>query len=131
MERIVMALLALVLSLPMAACKQAPQSSTPPILSLPRPGVQLLATPADGRNCDTGRMRIHFDWNLGAIQDPATSDAYDLHVDSPIGPAFAHGGRTGHGETGNWAHPGQWFFLVNRRTREVVAALRIGPDTCA
>lgn len=130
MERIVIALFALVLSLPLTACKQAPQPSTPPIHSLPRPGVRFIATPASGKDCDASRMRIHFDWDIGDKQDAGTSDTYDIHVGSPVGPAFASGGRNGHDETGNWAHAGQWFFLANPRTREVVAALRIGPDNC-
>ena len=130
MERIFIACSALALSFLPTACKQAPQSSTPPVLSLPRPGVHLVATPASGKDCDASGMRVHFDWDVGDPQDAGSSDAYDMHVGSPIGPVFGSGRRNGHADTENWVYAGQWFFLVNQRTREVIAALRIGPDTC-
>ncbi|MEO5595909.1 MAG: hypothetical protein ABIQ97_02005 [Lysobacteraceae bacterium] len=75
-------------------------------------------------------MHIHFDWDVGDTQDTGVQDIYNLHMDSPLGVLFASGRRQGHGEIINSAHATQWFFLVNARTREVVAAVRIGPDTC-
>lgn len=110
-----------------SACKQAPQVATPPALALPRPGVRLLATPNRGPACGATSLHVHFDWTVPAQQ---TSNSYDLHVDSPIGNVFASGGRNGHADTGDWAHVGQWFFLVANDSHEVLAAVRIGPDDC-
>lgn len=130
MGRLIIVLFVLVLSVLWTACKQAPQSPSPPVLSLPRPNVHLIATPASGKDCNTNRMHIRFDWDVGNTQDAGAQDIYNLYMDSPLGVLFASGRRQGHGEIINSAHAAQWFFLVNARTREVVAAVRIGPDTC-
>lgn len=110
-----------------AACSQPPQSSTPPVLSLPRPGVRLIATPDRHLACGAHNFRVHFDWTVSSLQP---SPWYKLYVDSPTGDLLASGNREGHADTGDWAHVGQWFFLVAPDTREVVAAARIGPDDC-
>ncbi len=111
----------------LAGCRQAPHSAIPPVLDLPRPGVRLVATPDRGPACGAPPFHVHFDWVVSA---PRTQIWYDLHVDSPIGKAFASGNREGHADTGDWAHVGQWFFLVAAESHEVVAAVRIGPDDC-
>ena len=111
----------------LAACTRTPQAAAPPVLSLPRPGVSLIATPDRGPACGAINFHVHFDWVVSA---PQTQNDFDLRVDSPIGNVFASGNRVGHADTGDWAHVGQWFFLVARNTREVVAAVRIGPDNC-
>ena len=108
-------------------CGKITYDTTPPVLPLPRPGVQFIATPARGDSCGASQMRVHFDWTITAPQE---GDDFDLRVDSPISAPFASGNRGGHADTGNWAHVGQWFYLVDRQSREVVAAIRIGPDEC-
>lgn len=109
-----------------AGCSNSPQTAVPPVLGLPLPGARLVATPDRGSACGAFNFHVHFDWSVSA----QTQDAYDLHVDSPIGKVFASGHREGHADTGDWSHVGQWFFLVAPETREVVAAVRIGPDDC-
>lgn len=111
----------------LAACGQKAQGPTPPVLKLPRPGVRLVATPDHGPACGANRLHVHFDWFVSA---PQTTDTFELRVDSPIGVVFASGHREGHADTGDWVHVGQWFFLVASETREVIAAVRIGPDDC-
>ncbi len=125
-------MMAIMLFAILTACSRAPQPSTPPaftppVLGLPLPGVSLVATPNRGPACGAFNFHVHLDWVVSA---PQTQDSYDVHVDSPIGNVFASGHRVGHADTGNWAHVGQWFFLVARDTRDVVAAVRIGPDDC-
>ena len=111
----------------LAACKHAQQSDTPPVRTLPLPGIQLIATPNQGPVCGASGLHIHFDWIVSSLQSPTY---YDLHIDSPIGRTFASSRHVGHADTGNWAYVGQWFFLVAPETHEVVAAVRIGPDNC-
>ena len=114
----------------LTACQQTPQSSTPPVFGLPRPGVRLVATPDRGGACGANKLRIHFDWSVADTHAAPAHDTYELRVDSPTGAPFASGGREGHADTGDWSHVGQWFFLVDPQTREVIAAQRIGPDGC-
>ena len=109
-----------------AACSRSSQDA-PPVLSLPRPGVVLVASPDRGPACGATNFRVHFDWSVSSVR---MADKYMLRVDSPIGGLLASGGREGHADTGDWVKVGQWFFLVDGGTGEVVAALRIGPDEC-
>ena len=118
----IMVLLALV-----AGCSRTPQTAVPPVLGLPLPGVRLIATPDRGPACGALNFHVHFDWVVAA---PQIQNDFDLRVDSPIGKLLASGHRVGHADTGNWARAGQWFFLVAPDTRDVVAAVRIGPDDC-
>ena len=111
----------------LTACSRTPQTAAPPVLGLPLPGVRLIATPDRGTACGAPNFHVHFDWVVSA---PQTQNDFDVHVDSPIGNVFASGNRVGHADTGNWVHVGQWFFLVARDSRDVFAAVRIGPDDC-
>lgn len=104
-----------------------PSQEVPPVLSLPRPGVVLTATPNRGPACAATDFRVHFDWSVSRER---SADKYMLRVDSPTGAVLAAGGREGHIDTGAWVRAGQWFFLVTIGSGEVVAAVRIGPDEC-
>ncbi len=122
MRRVIVGLVIMLL----AACGRSSQGA-PPVLSLPRPGVALVASPNRAPACGSNTFRVHFDWTVSAVR---RSDKYMLRVDSPIGGLLASGGREGHADTGDWVHIGQWFFLVDMSSGEVVAALRIGPEDC-
>ena len=110
----------------LAACSRS-SLDAPRVLSLPRPGVVLVASPDRGPACGATNFRVHFDWSVTGAQ---SADKYMLRVDSPIGGLLASGNREGHADTGDWVRVGQWFFLVAIGSGEVVAALRIGPDDC-
>ena len=122
MPRVIAGLLVVLL----AGCHRSAQNA-PPVLSLPRPGVVLTATPNRGPTCGAVGFRVHFDWSVASER---RADKYMLRVDSPTGAVLAAGGREGHVDTGDWAQAGQWFFLVTIGSDEVVAAVRIGPDDC-
>ena len=109
-----------------AACGRSPQDA-PPVLSLPRPGVVLIASPNRGPACGATGFRVHFDWS---VSNERIADQYVLRVNSPTGAVLAAGGREGHVDTGDWVRVGQWFYLVTIGSGEVVAAMRIGPDEC-
>ena len=121
----ILAMLALAVLL--AACTKRAQEATPPTRPLPRPGVKFVATPNSGPACGAFNFRVHFDWEVTA---PQAGNDFDIRVDSPIGSTFASGNRIGHADTGDWAHVGQWFYLADPHSGEVVAAVRIGPDDC-
>lgn len=122
MLRVITVLVVLLLT----ACHRSSQDS-PPVLRLPRPGVVLIASPGHGSACGATGFRVHFDWSVSSAR---RSDKYMLRVESPTGAVLAADGRVGHVDSGNWVRVGQWFFLVDINSNEVVAAARIGPDDC-
>jgi hypothetical protein len=55
----------------------------------------------------------------------------EVRVDNPQGAVFLRTNEArGSAQTEGWVRRGLWLVLVDRRTGEVLAALRAGPETC-
>jgi len=103
------------------ACHRAPQ--VPPSMPYAGPGVQLSLTPVPG---DCSRATVSW-------QVPDTlPEKIEVQIDRTARTVFTRSNdRKGHEDTGAWVRPGLEFYLVDRKSGDVLAATQAGADYCA
>lgn len=109
---------AICLMLVLAACGPQPAPSMP----YAAPGVQFTVTPMAG-NC----RRATVAWLVPATMPAKT----EVQVDD-IRKVFTRSNdRVGHEDTGDWVAEGQEFYLLDRESGKVLAAVQAGSEYCS
>jgi len=104
-----------------AACSRAPKPA--PAIPYAAPGVHFTLTPVAG---DCTRATVA--WELPEDMPAKT----EVRVDRIARTLFARSNdRKGHEDTGPWVRPGLEFYLLDRRSGDVIAATRAPPGYCA
>jgi hypothetical protein len=111
-----------------AGCSKKPQDNPMPGKVFVGPGIQMKLDPAAAPNCKPDTLfRTTLSWSVDGKDSPKT----EVRIDKPDGTVFARSNdRTGRAETGDWVKPGTWFLLFDRKSGDLVGALRAGPTPC-
>lgn len=92
------------------------------------PGVSFSLTPSAARDCAADTVyTARLDWR---VQRPGKT-RLEIRVGDREGPLMARSNdSSGSAETENWVRRGTWFLLLDRRSGELLAAQRAGPESC-
>ena len=112
----------------MAGCGKKPQDNPMPGKAFVSSGVQMKLEPAGAPSCKPDTLfRATLSWAVDGKDAPKT----EVRLDKPDGNVFARSNdRQGRAETGNWVKPGTWFLLFDRKSGDMLGALRAGPTAC-
>lgn len=93
------------------------------------PGVSFSLTPSAARDCEPDTVyEARVDWRLDA---PSGKTRLEVRVNAADGGLLARSNDpVGSAQTGPWVRRGTWFLLIDRRSGELLAAQRAGPETC-
>lgn len=109
------------LALAAAGCHRTP--TAPAAMPYAAPGVRFTLTPIAG---DCTRATVSWD-----VPDrmPAKTE---VQIDRTARTVFARSNdRSGHEDTGPWVRPGLEFYLLDRKSGDVLAATRAAATYCA
>jgi hypothetical protein len=111
-----------------AGCSKKPQDNPMPGKEFVNAGVQMKLDPAAAPNCNPNTLfRATLSWSVDGQAAPKT----EVRIDKPDGNVFARSNdRSTHADTGNWVKPGTWFLLFDRKSGNMLGALRAGPTPC-
>lgn len=101
----------------LAAC--APEDITPTVpMALDGTSLSIEALPQ--QPCDpTQPYAVRVRWSVTDWAEPR----FDFHIGSSQGQLWARENRAeGEKDTDVWVHPGMWFVMLDRNSREIVAA---------
>jgi hypothetical protein len=103
------------------ACGRAPRAA--PSMPYAAPGVQFTLAPVPG---DCSRATVS--WDV-----PETlPEKIEVQIDRNARTVFARSNdRKGHEDTGPWVRPGLEFYLLDRKSGEVLAATQAAAGYCA
>jgi len=103
------------------ACHRTPQ--VPPSMPYAAPGVQFSLAPVPG---DCSRATVS--WDVPERLPEKT----EVQIDRTARTVFTRSNdRKGHEDTGPWVRPGLEFYLLDRRSGDVLAAIQAAADYCA
>lgn len=110
----------------LAACGE--RGAAVPDQPFTAPGVRFSLTPSAARDCEPDTVyTARLDWQ---VQRPGKT-RLEIRVNERDGPLLARSNdSTGSAETGDWVRRGTWFLLLDRRSGELLAAQRAGPERC-
>ncbi|MFC4727812.1 hypothetical protein [Coralloluteibacterium thermophilus] len=108
-----------------AGCKP---DTTPPDRVFAQPGVVFTLSPPQAPDCHPDTVyKATVAWSITGQPERRL----EVRVGSRGGAEFLRTSQArGREETGEWVRPGTWFLLVDRRSKEVLATLRAGPEPC-
>lgn len=113
-------IIAACLVLTSGACSRAPRAA--PQMPYAAPGVHLLLTPVPG-DC----KRATVSWEV----PDSLPEKTEVQISRTARTVFTRSNdRKGHEDTGPWVQPGLEFYLVERRTGDVIAAIQASDDYC-
>ena len=109
------------IALASVACHRAPQAA--PTMPYAAPGVHFQLTPVPG---DCSRATVS--WDV-----PETlPQKLEVQIDRTARTVFTRSNdRKGHEDTGPWVRPGLEFYLLDRKSGDVLAATQAGTAYCA
>ncbi len=112
----------------LSACGKKPQDNPMPGKAFVNPGIQMKLDPAAAADCKPGTLfRATLSWSV----DSKDATKTEVRIDKPDGAVFARSNdRSARAETGDWVKPGTWFLLFNRKSGDMLGALRAGPMPC-
>lgn len=135
--------LLLLLILPLVACNKPPQDVVPadPSASLPSAGpaapppppakdygVVVVVTPVKTADCTPATYVADVSWTIPA---GVTPDGFELRVESPQGGLLAlQNSAQGTKQSGPWVTSGTPFFIVDKRSGNVVGQARAPAYDC-
>lgn len=110
----------------LAACTQ--QHPTTPSQPFVAEGVTMNLDPPAAPDCKASTTyRAMLSWSVERNETIKT----DVRIDTPDGKLFARSNdQKARAETGDWVRPGMWFLLLDRRSGELLGAVRAGPAPC-
>ena len=112
----------------LAGCSKKPQDNPMPGKEFMSAGVEMKLDPAAAVNCKPDTLfRATLSWSVDGKDSPKT----EVRIDKPDGTVFARSNdRKARAETGGWVRPGTWFLLFDRKSGDMLGALRAGPTPC-
>ena len=117
---------AIIATLFLAACSN---QSPPPTQAFQQPGVVFKLVPQSSTHCKArgNAYRASVEWTVPGA-DKADLEIRLRSADGQV--LLGTDKATGNQETGDWVEPGLWFLLLDRRSKETIAALQAGPSPC-
>ncbi|MFP7722066.1 hypothetical protein [Lysobacter sp. A3-1-A15] len=109
----------------LGACTPAP--TEPPAMPFAVPGAELTVIAADAACGPTGAYVADVAWRV----DPAVAPKLEIQVGRDERKVFARSNEAGGTErTGEWVSSGMRFYLLDRESSRLLAAVDAGPGRC-